>query len=97
MPERGGRTETLHAGRPLVVGAVTLLPIERVVVRSVPGGTHLWFSATKEPYALVVRDADGVRAVGIGAAAVPLEELRERIPGLEAMLAPRSRPPSAQV
>jgi len=36
----------------------------------------------------VVRDADGIRAVGTDAATVSLEQLRKIIPGLDALLAP---------
>jgi hypothetical protein len=87
MPERASRTETIRAGTPLRVGRVTLLPIERVVVR-----WHVWalgacFGAAKEPYALVVRDDGGIRAVDAGAREVSLEALRERVPGLDAVLA----------
>ncbi len=70
------------------MGSLTLLPIERVVVRSHRGGPGVWASAAVTPCALVVRDAGGIRIVGVGAAAISLEELRERIPGLDALLAP---------
>lgn len=86
MPERTRRTEAVRAGAPLRVGSVTLLPIERVVVRSEVGALGAWFSAAKEPYALVVRDAGGIRALDVGAPAISLEALREEIPGLDAML-----------
>ncbi len=85
MPER--RIETLRAGRPLRVGDVTLLAIERAVVRSGRGALGMWVTAALEPYALVVRDAGGVRAVGVDGAAVSLEQLRGRIPGLDDRLA----------
>jgi len=86
MPERTSHTETVRAGTPLRVGSVTLLPIERVVVHSDIGALGAWFTAVKEPYALVVRDAGGIRALDVGATAVSLEALREGIPGLDAML-----------
>jgi hypothetical protein len=87
MSERRSQTETVRAGTPLRVGPVTLLPIERVVVHSVMGALGAWFTAAKEPYALVVRDAGGVRALDIGATVVSLEALREEVPGLDAVLA----------
>jgi len=87
MPERTSHTETVRAGTPLRVGSVTLLPIERVVVHSDMGPLGAWFTAAKEAYALVVRDAGGIRALDIGATAVSLEALREGIPGLDAVLA----------
>lgn len=87
MPERASRTATVRAGAPLRVGSTTLLPIERVVVHSGVGALGAWFTAAKEPYALVVRDAGGIRALDIGAAAGSLEALREEVPGLDAVLA----------
>ncbi len=87
MPERTGHAGTVRAGTPLRVGSVTLLPIERVVVHSGVGALGAWFTAAKEPYALVVRDAGGIRALDFGATAVSLEALREGIPGLDAVLA----------
>jgi hypothetical protein len=87
MPERKTHTDMLRAGRPFAIGSVTLLPIEHVVMHSDMGNTGVWFSVAKEPYALVVRDADGMRAVDTNAMEVSLEQLRERIPGLDALLA----------
>ena len=88
MPERGSRTETVRPGRPIRVGSVVLLPIERVVLRADRGARRLWVSAVKEPAAIVVRDGGGTWAVDAGATAVSLEELRERIPGLDALMTP---------
>ena len=87
MPERITHNETVRAGTPITVGSVTLLPIERVVVHSEQNNMRAWFSATKDPYALVVRDAGGIRAVDTDATAVPLEELRKKIPELDGLLA----------
>ena len=87
MPERASHTERVRAGTPLRVGSVTLLPIERVVVHSAVGALGAWFTAAQEPYALVVRDAGGIRTLDIGATAVSLEALRAEIPGLDAVLA----------
>lgn len=88
MPERTSHTETVRAGRLVRIGSVRLLPIERVVVHSVRGSRRAWISAAKEPAAVVVRDAGGTWAVGADAAAISLDELRERVPGLDALLAP---------
>jgi hypothetical protein len=87
MPERALRVETLQAGAPVVVGAVTLLPVERLVVQGVPGGASTWVSASKEPYALIVRDAAGMRAIGVDARPIPMESLRAGMRGLDAALA----------
>ena len=88
MRERETRSETWRAGAPVTVGSVTLLPIERVVLHSDLGTTRIWISAFKEPYALVVRDAGGIRAVGTGTVAVSLQQLREKIPELDVLLSP---------
>ena len=87
MLECTRRSETVRAGTPVTHGAVMLLPIERVVSHSSRGNTRVWFSAIKEPYALIVRDAGGLWAIDTDAAAIPLEALRERVPGLDTVLA----------
>ncbi|WPC67073.1 hypothetical protein SBP18_00770 [Rhodoferax ferrireducens] len=87
MLERTRHTETVRAGTPVTHGAVMLLPIERVVLHSGRGNTRVWFSAIKEPYALIVRDAGGLWAIDTDAAAVSLEALRQRVPGLDTVLA----------
>lgn len=87
MPERNTRIETLQAGTTFTVGSVTVLPIERIVRHANRGNARVWFAVAKEPYALVVRDAGGMRAVDTNASAVSLEQLREKIPGLDAVLA----------
>lgn len=85
MPEPDAHTETVRAGTPLRIGHVTLLPVERLVMYVDRVTTHAWFAVSKVPYALVVRDSDGIRAVAIGAA-VSLEELRAKIPRLDDLL-----------
>ena len=87
MREHTSHAETVRAGTPLRVGSVTLLPIERVVVHSDVGALGAWFTAAKEPYALVVRDAGGLRALDMGTTPVSLEALRDGIQGLDAVLA----------
>ncbi len=83
-PDRAARRDDLRAAAPLRLGSVTLLPVERVVLRVLGEGFVL---ASKEPYALVVRDAAGTAVVALEAAETSLAELRERIPGLDAALA----------
>ena len=82
------RTQTLRAVRSLTVGTITLLPIERVVTYSYISSKRVWFSAYKAPYALVFRDASGLRAVDVDDLAVSLTLLCKQIPGLDALLAP---------
>ncbi len=92
MPERARRTETVRPGSPLRIGDVLLLPIERVVVRAGRAGVGVWVTADVEPHAVVVRDADGVRAVALDGTPVSLGPLRERLPRLDDLLASGDRP-----
>ncbi len=85
MPERS-RTESLRAGRPVRVGAVVMVAIERVVVRADRAGLGIWVTAAVEPHAIVVRDPDGARAVEVDGAALSVDALRESVPGLDGLL-----------
>lgn len=87
MRECSTDTESLRPGARIRVGAVTLLPIERLVLHADGCSTCAWFSAAKEPYALIVRDHLGIRAVDGNATAVSIEVLCEDVPGLRAALA----------
>lgn len=79
--------DAVRPGAPVHIGSITLLPIERVVLRAALGSARVWISAAKEPYALIVRDAAGVWAIDRDAEPVTLEALREKVPELDAGLA----------
>ncbi len=87
MAERSTRTRSVRVGTPLELGSVTLLPIEHIVTQADQCTERAWRLIRKEPYALVVRDAAGVRAVGTDAVALSLDRLREEVPDLDAVLA----------
>ncbi len=87
MPGPERRSESLRAARPLRFGAATVLPVERTVVRSSRASHGIWASAALEPYALVVSDADGIRAVALDGGSLPLQRLRERLPEVADLLA----------
>ena len=87
MLEPKPQTETLRAGAPLTVGNVTLLPIEHVVMHATKGKIGAWISVAKEPYALIVRDGNGIHMIETNTADVSLARLRESVPGLDALLA----------
>ena len=87
MRERSSRTLSVRVGTPLEVGQVTLLPIERIVTHADRCSDGAWFLVSKEPYAIVVRDAAGLHALGADAVALSLDRLREEVPGLDAVLA----------
>jgi hypothetical protein len=76
----------LRTGIPLAANQVTLVPIERFFVRSSKSDRGYWFDALKEPYAIVVCDANGIRAFDTEAIEISLASLKQRIKGLEAML-----------
>ena len=87
MPETRRHDDELRAGAPVTVGPVTLLPIERTVLSAGQSAGRAWITALKEPHALIVRDARGLRAVDAGSGPVSLDALRETVPGLDAALA----------
>ena len=84
MPE----APRLRLATPIVCGAVTLLPVERMVIARGGAGGRRWFMAALEPWALVVRDGDRVRVLGTGGDAASLDELRSGLPDIDAALAP---------
>jgi hypothetical protein len=83
VPERRRiHTTRLQAADPLTVGGVTLLAIERLVVRTddVPG--LRWCSASKEPWAVVVHGETGTRAIGVDGRPMALQRLLDTVAGL---------------
>jgi len=53
----------LLPGTPIAVGDVTLLVIARLVIEADSSDHACWLYANKTPYALVIRDAQGLRAL----------------------------------
>ena len=86
MAERERRHEGLRAGAPIAVGAVRIIPIERIEVDATQGRYGVWCSAAKAPYAVVIRDDERVWAVGVEAQAVSVARLRAEVPGLDQLL-----------
>lgn len=80
-------TESLRCGALVRHGAVTLLPIEHVILHAYPVNGHAWFSVTKEPYTVVVPDTGGMWTIGSDAASASLKRLRQSVPGLGRVLA----------
>ena len=79
--------DELRAGKPLAANRVTLVPIERFFVRSGKSNGSYWVNALKEPYAIIVCDTNGIRAFDTEAIEISLASLKQRIKGLEAILA----------
>lgn len=84
----------LRAGKPMVAGDVILVPIERCFIQSYSGDLGCWLSGLKEPLAIIVYDAIGLRAFDTESAEIPVEPLIRQIPDLGAVLAALSKPHS---
>ena len=53
----------LHADAPIIFGDSTLILITRISITAHSAGAKCWLQACKEPYALVIRDTHGLRAM----------------------------------
>jgi len=82
--------DELRAGDPMVAGEVTLVPIERCFIQSNIGDMGCWLSGLKEPFAIIVCDAIGIRAFDTEATEISVGSLIRKIPDLGAVLAPLS-------
>jgi hypothetical protein len=78
--------EALRAASPLSVGDITLVPIERAGIRSDRGDAGYWTSAFKEVFAVVVCDANGIRALDADSSEIALDALIRKTPNLGAIL-----------
>lgn len=82
--------DELRAGKAMVVGRVTVIPIEHLLLQTETSHTGGRLVGAMAPYAIVVCQASGVRAFDVQAAEVPVNDLVREVPGLEAVLAPLS-------
>lgn len=80
MPEDGMEFRTLRPCRPLCVGTVTLVPIERFEMQAEKTRAGVWFRVQRAPWAILVRDPAGVRAIAIDGEEVTLKRLRDEVP-----------------
>ena len=72
----------LQPGTPIVVGDVTLMIIARLSIRADSTGYACWLQASKEPYALIIRDPHGLRALDMAGQRLALAQLLDDLPGL---------------
>ena len=79
--------DDLRAGKPLVEGEVTIVPIERCYMQSIPGDIGCWLYGLKEPFAIIIFDQTGVRAYDKAAIEISVASLIQKIPDLSAVLA----------
>ena len=82
--------DELRAGDPMVAGEVTLVPIERCFIQSSTGDMGCWLYGLKEPFAIIVCDAVGIRAFDTEATEISIESLIRKVPDLGTLLAPLS-------
>lgn len=73
----------LLVGTPIVVGDSTLLVVARVVIEAERSDHACWIYANKAPYALMIRDARGLRAVDMTGRRLLLAELAKDLPDLQ--------------
>lgn len=76
----------LRIGKATQVGDVTLIPLFRIELSHIQQPDFLWLNGTAEPFAVVMIELEGARAVGIDASELALDTLLELIPELEAAL-----------
>jgi hypothetical protein len=62
-------------GKPISINGITIIPIEKTSVESYGLGPARWAHGIKEPVAVVVKDASGVRAFDMEGRLVALEEV----------------------
>ncbi len=55
--------EVVRTGQPVVIGKLTITPIERVRVNSGTGSMGFWVYAYKEPVGIVIDSPDGQRII----------------------------------
>lgn len=75
----------LQPGTPVNLGDVSLMIIARLIIDADNAGTTCWLHAHKEPYAIVIRDASGLRALDMAGRRLPITELTDDVPGLESI------------
>lgn len=80
--------DELRLGNTMVVGNVTLVPIERFSIQLDNDTSGGWLSGLKEPFAIIVCDAAGIRAYDTEATEIPVDSLIQKIPDLGTVLKP---------
>jgi hypothetical protein len=79
--------DELRPGNPIVAGEVTIVPIERCHLLSIPGDIGCCLSGVKEPFAIIIFDVTGIRAYDMAALEISVVSLIQKIPDLSTVLA----------
>lgn len=78
--------DELRVGNSIVVGEITLVPIEHYSINSGDSGAGGWASGKKDAFAVVVCDASGARAFDVCAEELPIDPLVEKVSDLGKIL-----------
>lgn len=78
--------EYITTDPPLSLDKVTLIPVVRVCLDGENKQTDQYFSGNKEPLAIIVCTSMGVQALDVNSAKIPIDDLLQKIPGLDAKL-----------
>ncbi len=65
----------LEPGKTIVIGDLTLIMIEQLSMTASDASHGLWVNARKEPYALVIQDGQGLRALDMQGNDLPIDSL----------------------
>jgi len=76
----------LHAGTPITVAGITMIPIERLRIDSEKQPYAYVFNATKEVLAVVICGPEGPRIVDTEARERSIDEFITEIPALASLL-----------
>jgi len=76
----------LRAGNPIVAGEVTIVPIEHCYIMSIIEDVGSCFYGLKEPFAIIICDAIGIRAIDTEGIEISVESLIKKISDLGALL-----------
>ena len=79
--------DELRPGNPVTVAGLTIVPIERRVLRTCAGDGRFWLVASMEAAAVLVRDVSGIRAFDVEGVEIAVESLVREAPGLGPLLA----------
>lgn len=83
----------LRVGAPIHTAGVCLIPVERVWLHQHVRDGAAWAAGGQEPVAVVIREAEGLRAVNVAGEGVPLEALLADVDGLATALGVLPRKP----
>lgn len=72
----------LRLGKAATVGEVTLIPLYHIKAHCVMLTGLYWLHGIADPFAVVIVEPTGVRALGVDGSEFSIEGLLEQVPGL---------------